>query len=361
MTGERRPTTAPRSAFASTDEMLSPDVLTSLLARPVRSVSREAFTPAGDSSTDAAFEAIHLDGEPTPSLITKTVERARDWVAIATRDDVDREVRVWEAGLLHRLSGPVTQTVVAGARSDSGYTVLMRNVSDWLLPDLPGVPPSASQQNLAIEAMASMHAAFWMDEALLDPFNGLSTLAGFTGHCAPGTLERIRVRMGASGMADWLEEGWDKLPTLTDARLAEDLRAVADDPTLVAETASAYPWTLAHTDPRPANVAIDEERRLVYLLDWTRPAVAPPAVDLLYWVFAANTACATPRAELIDAYSAALERRLGSGFSSTWWEPQLNLCFVAFVACFVPIIVNVNPDAVVGWTERCRPGLRTLG
>lgn len=350
-----------RPVFASPDEMLSPDALASLLGRSVGSVRRESFTPAGDSSTDAAFEAIHLDGEPKPSFITKTVERDRDWVAIATRDDTDREVRVWEAGLLDRLPSPATHTVVAGARPGSGYTVLMRDVSDWLLPDLPGVPPTASQQDLAIEALASIHAAFWMDETLLDPFNGLSSLSEFTGHCAPGTLERIRVRMGASGMADWLEEGWDKLTTLTDARLAEDLRAVADDPTLVAETASAYPWTLAHTDPRPANVAIDEEHQLVYLLDWTRPAVAPPAIDLLYWVFAANTAFATPREELIDAYGAALERRIGSRFSRTWWEPQLDLCFVAFVACFVPIIASVNPDAVAGWTERCRPGLRALG
>jgi hypothetical protein len=359
---EGRPLTSiAHPAFGSLDEMLSLDALASLLGQSVGSVRREPLTPAGDSSTDAAFEAIHLDGEPTPSFITKTVERARDWVAIATRDETDREVRVWEAGLLDRLPTPATHTVVAGARSGSGYAVLMRNVSDWLLPDLPGVPPPASQQDLAIEAMASIHAAFWMDETLLDPFNGLSSLSEFTGHCAPGTLERIRVRMGASGMADWLEEGWDKLPTLTDARLAEDLRAVADDPTLVAETASAYPWTLAHTDPRPANVAIDEERQLVYFLDWTRPAVAPPAVDLLYWIFAANTAFATPREDLIDAYGAALERRIGSRFSSTWWQPQLDLCFVAFVACFVPIIANVNPDAVAGWTERCRPGLRALG
>lgn len=350
-----------RTAFASADEMLSAKALASLLGRPVGSVTRKPFTPAGDSSTEATFEGIYIDGEPQPSLISKTVDRGRDWVAIATRDAIDREVRVWETGLLDRLPLPATHGVIAGARSDLGYTLLMHDLSAHLLPDLAGVPPPMSQQHLVIEAMATMHAGFWMDESLDQPINGLSSLPSFTGHSAPQTIERIRLRMGRAPITDWLEEGWGKLPTLTDPHLAQDLQSVADDPTLLAETAYGFPWTLVHTDPRPANIAVDDAQGRVYFLDWARPALAPPAIDLLYWTFAANTAFASPREELVASYAATLERRLGARFSTAWWEPQLDLCFVAFVACFVPIIANVNPDAVAGWTERCRAGLRALG
>ena len=352
---------AMRTTFASPDEMLSANVLASLLGRPVGSVTRKPFTPAGDLSTGATFEGIHIDGEPRPSLITKTVDRDRDWVAIGTRDVTDREVSVWESGLLDRLPLPATHGVIAGARSDLGYTLLMHDLSAHLLPDLPGVPPPMSQQHLVIEAMASVHAGFWMDESLDEPVHGLSSLPSFVGHTAPRTIERIRVHMGRAPIADWLEEGWSKLPTLTDPHLAQDLQAVADNPTLLAETTAAFPWTLVHTDPRPANIAVDDEQGRVYFLDWTRPALAPPAIDLLYWTFAANTAFASPREELVTIYAATLKRRLGARFSPAWWEPQLDLCFVAFVACFVPIIANVNPDAVAGWTERCRAGLRALG
>ena len=146
-----------------------------------------------------------------------------------------------------------------------------------------------------------------------------------------------------------------------DAGLADDIRAIADDPSLAVETMRNLPWTLVHADPRPANLAIDPQTGSVYLLDWARPASAPPAIDLLYWTFTANNGVPIPREDLILSYVVALERRLGARFSSDWWEPQLDLCFVAFVASFAPIIANVNPEAAVGWTGRCRPGLKALG
>ena len=349
-----------RAAFASLDELLRPDPLASILGRPVESVRRESLA-VDHSTTDAAFEAIYLDGGSEPNLISKTVERDKDWVAIATHDRVDREVRMWESGILARLHGPATHAVVGGARTDTGYTVLMHDISNRLLPTelRSGLPDE--QQKLVIAALASMHAAFWMDLSLTDPFHGLASLSSFVGHCAPRTIERIDARMGRTPFTGWLEEGWNKLPSLTDARLADDLRAVADDPTLVVEAMSELPWTLVHTDPRPANLAVDLESARVTFLDWARPALAPPAIDLAYWLFTANEDVRAPREDLIADYAAALERRLGSRFSSAWWEPQLDLCFVAFTACFAPIIANVNPDAVTGWAERCRPGFRALG
>jgi hypothetical protein len=357
----RRVSADPReiTAFASMDEMLEPDVLASILGRPVESVKRRART-VHDSTTDATFESIYLDGEARPSLISKTVERDRDWVAIATHDRVDREVRTWESGILARLRHSAAHAVVAGARADSGYTVLMHDLSDRLLSNEPGSNVPVRQQQLVVDGLASMHATFWMDRRLADPSLGLATLSSFVSHLAPRTIERVRVRMGRAWITDWLEEGWDKLPSLMNPRLADDLRAIAEDPSLVVEAMSDLPWTLVHTDPRPGNLALDPNTGAVYLLDWARPALSPPALDLAYWLFTANGSSRAPREDLVRSYAAALERRLGSRFSSSWWEPQLDLCFVAFVACFVPIIANVNPDAVAGWTERSRPGMRAL-
>ena len=347
------------TAFASMDEMLEPDVLASILGRPVESVRRQARA-VHDSTTDATFESIYLDGEARPSLISKTVDRDRDWVAIATHDRVDREVRTWESGILARLRGSAAHAVVAGARTDSGYSVLMHDLTDRLLPNEPGRNVPDRQQEHVVDGLASVHATFWMDHTLTDPTLGLATLSSFVSHLAPRTIDRVRIRMGRARITDWLEEGWDKLPSLADPRLAEDLLAIAEDPSLVAEAMSHLPWTLVHSDPRPGNLALDPDTGAVYLLDWARPALAPPALDLAYWLFTANESSRAPREDLVRSYAAALERRLGSRFASSWWEPQLDLCLVAFVACFVPIIANINPDGVGGWAERCRPGMRAL-
>ena len=347
----------PHAAYASQDEMLEPGVLASILGRPVESVRREPRT-VEESSTGAVFETIHLDGEAGASLISKTVERDRDWVAIATYDGVDREVRTWESGILGRLPGPAAHAVVAGARTESGYTVLMQDLSDHLLPSWSPIPDA--EQALVLEAMASMHATFWMDPSLEDPFHGLSSLSSWIGHGAPRTMERLRLRMGPVGIADWIEAGWEKLPSVVDPQLADDLRAIADDPTLVVESMRDLPWTLVHSDLRPANTAVELGSQSAYFLDWARPCLAPPAMDMLYWLFTANSGVPDPRDELIEMYASALERRLGSRFSSDWWDRQLDLCFVAFVACFVPIMTQTNAEATLGWTDRCRPGLRAL-
>jgi hypothetical protein len=352
--------TGARAAFASLDKMLEPDVLATILGRPVRTVQRTPHT-VDDSTTDASFEAIRLDGAPGPSLISKTVERDKDWLAIATHDQVDREVRTWESGILARVPFPAAHAVVAAARTDTGYTVLMHDLSDHLLPNGYGASLPNRHQARVIEALASVHATFWMDPSLGDPALGLASLRSFMGSCSPRTVERIRLRMGRTDFTDWLEEGWDKLPSTVDPKLADDLRAIADDPTLADEKMRGLPSTLVHADPRPANLAIDARTGRVYFLDWARPAVAPPAIDLAYWSFTANNDAPIPREDLLRGYAAALERRLGSRFSSDWWEPQLDLCFVAFVASFAPIIANINPEAAIGWTERCRPGLRALG
>ena len=97
---------ARRRAAASVEEMLAPDALTQVLGRPVRSVERRPFTPTVWFSSGSVFEGIHLDSEVVPSLVMKTPDPDRDWGAITFDDRVDREIRVWETGLLDRLPPP---------------------------------------------------------------------------------------------------------------------------------------------------------------------------------------------------------------------------------------------------------------
>ena len=352
-------------AFASVDEMLSSGSLADILGRRVRSVQRRPFAPPVWYSSGATFEGIHLDDEAVPSLVLKTAVPDRDWGAITFDDRVDREVRVWEAGLLDRLPSPATHALMAAARPPTGYSLLMPNLSDQLLPDEAKASPDSAVQRLVLQALAAMHEEFWLDESIRDPHVSLASLEAFVGHLSLASFERVRAHIGAT-IGQFIDEGWatiavgwERLRSI-DAGVADEMWALANDPAPVVRAASRFPWTLVHTDPRPANIAIDATNQRVYLLDWTRPAAAPPALDLVYWLWAGNEHLSMPRDELLGCYRTELERRLGQRFSGDWWRPQLDVCFVAEFACFAPIIAGRRPDSVSWWIDHVRPGLALL-
>jgi Phosphotransferase enzyme family len=361
----RGPGLARNEAFASVDKMLAAGSVADILGRRVRSVQRRPFAPPVWYSSGATFEGIHLDDESVPSLVLKTTVPDHDWGAITFDDRVDREVRVWETGLLDRLPSPATHAVLAAARPPTGYSVLMPNLSDRLLPDEEKASPEPAEQRRILEALAAMHAEFWLDESIRDPHVGLASLGAFVGHLSLAAFERLRANIGTTigQLLDdaWatISAGWERLRSI-DAGIAEELWALANDPAPVTKAASRFPWTLVHMDPRPANIAIDATTQRVYLLDWTRPAAAPPALDMVYWLWAGNEHLSMPREDVIESYRAALERRRGERFSSARWQAQLDVCFVAQFASFAPIIAGRQPASVSWWIDRVRPGLASL-
>ena len=101
--------------FPTAEQMLDPAAVSDALAQPVETVDRAPMVPKGHSSTEAQFEGIRINGETTPSLVVKTIDRARDWVSVVTGDVVDREVAVWESGLLDMLPSEMGHAVVSAA------------------------------------------------------------------------------------------------------------------------------------------------------------------------------------------------------------------------------------------------------
>lgn len=347
-------------AYPDLDALLELSALGGLLGRRLASVRREPFEPAGWSSTDAVFEGVYLDGEATPSLLAKTVQRDHDWVAVATDDTVDREVRCWESGLLDRLPEPMSHVVLGAARTDRGYSLLMREVSRWLVENTAASPATRQDQVRVIDALAAMHARFWLDATLHERSLGLASLSAFLGHTSPSATEKVRHKGGNPEVLDLAEEGWRRLPMLTDPSFAADIEWLAEDPALVARAAERLPWTLAHADARSANVAIDPDGRVI-LLDWARPVVGPPTVDLAYWIFGGNQHRSVPHDELIEAYASSLRDHLGPRFSEETWDELLGLGLLAVFVPMAPFIARFQPEATTWWMERVRPQLLALG
>jgi aminoglycoside phosphotransferase (APT) family kinase protein len=64
------------------------------------------------------------------------------------------------------------------------------------------------------------------------------------------------------------------------------------------------------------------------LLDWAVVGLAPPAVDLA-WYLAVNSArLPISKEATIDAYRDRLAGALGSRFDPAWWQPQLELALL---------------------------------
>jgi hypothetical protein len=347
-------------ARPSLDALLEPGELGMLLGRRVAEVRREPYEPAGWSSTDAVFEGVYVDGEREPSLVAKTVRRDHDWVAVATDDTVDREVRCWESGLLDRLPQSMRHVVLGTARTDAGYSLLMREVSSWLVPNTAATPTPRRLHAVVLDALAAMHARFWLDDSLTDRWLGLASLAGFVGHTSPSSIEKVRHKGGTSEVLDFAEEGWRRLPMVTDPSFAADVEWLAEDPALVTRAAERWPWTLVHADPRSANAAIDDDGRLI-LLDWARPVVGLPTVDLACWLFGGNQHRAVSHTELIDLYARSLRAHLGPRLADDDWESLVALGLLAVFVPMAPFIARFQPEAATWWMERVRPELLALG
>lgn len=133
-----------------------------------------------------------------------------------------------------------------------------------------------------LRSVASMRAAFFED-ALFDRADpGLCALETFLGHLSPARLPELQAAVPGHFIIDLIGDGWERLPDLIDAGVANDLESLSVDPSPVVRALSLYPRTLLHADVRPQNVAYDGRRATP--VDWARPCAGPPGIDVVYYL-----------------------------------------------------------------------------
>jgi hypothetical protein len=329
--------------------MLRPDEIGRLLGEHVTEVHVADFT-ATSAFSGSAFLTIAVNGEPEPRLFVKRIDGTRDWMARVTRDDRVRSVTVWQHGLLDRFPPEVSSAILACAKDDQGHAILMTNVRDDLLA--AGVPMTARDTDLVLDAMAALHAEFWLDPALLDPDVGVCQPDDLLGFLLLPPERVTRILQEPPSLADpsalhLILEGWEVLPAYIGGDAADRVHAMANERHALGDALSRYPWTLVHGDVRAANLAVrrtEVERQgvdQVVALDMARAARMPPALDLAWYVSASSTLLCCDRADVIEGYRARLEDRLGARFDTAWWEPQLDLALMANAVWFLPFLAGV--------------------
>ena len=160
--------------------------------------------------------------------MVKLSSPACDWIVRGTADSRGREVLVWSTGLLDRLPPEITHPVIACARDEEGWAILMHDVSDQLIPDPLGASPITETDHRRYLALAALHADFG-DTEIVNPALGYCSPWHRYTVFSPATGEREathpnkRIRM--------IREGWPSFLALIAPDVAALLRRLLADPT----------------------------------------------------------------------------------------------------------------------------------
>lgn len=322
-----------RELFASVEDMLAPEALSALLGTPIDDIRQVPFKTA-DALSGAHFLAIRTNGGRGPRLVLKRFSYETDWVMRALEDRQGRAVRAWETGLLDRLPPEIVHGYRACARDGFGWAILMDDLSPFLIP--AGEEPIRDAENASLlDAMASVHVAFWDQAEAADPALGFSRLEIDYVCLTPKTGRREAG--GSDPVPKRLVEGWDLLLSTVEPAIADILAALARDPRPLCDPLRAFPQTVVHADWKLGNLglipAVDGHSRpggppRAVLLDWARVLAAPPAVDLSWYLAVNCVRLPVSKEETIRCYRQCLESRLGRRLDKRQWDAQLELSFL---------------------------------
>jgi hypothetical protein len=215
-----------------------------------------------------ALERVRLaDGR---SLIAKRIVPGGGWIERHTRDE-GREALLFRSGVLGRLDRSIDHAAVAAERDGDAWWVLMRDVSERLLPD--GKRLSREESRLILTAVNAMWEEFWGEQV-----PHVSSLRDCLGLFSPsiGAAERDGVDL----LPKQYEAFWEAFAEAADDDVAEGVLALHEEPSALVARLDSLGATLIHADIRDEQLGLDGDR--LVLLDWGRAAQGHPVVDFAW-------------------------------------------------------------------------------
>jgi hypothetical protein len=246
---------------------------------------REPLTHAGQSGT--GLERIVLaDGR---RLVVKRLS-GEDWVARVTHD-TGREASLWTDGVLARMPHEIDHAVVAAGREGTGTWLLMRDVSDDLLPPDRRLTREESRHLLA--TFAAMHRVFAGER-----IDGACSLEDRIMLVAPATV--TGEVEGVDYLPKMLVVGWEVFAETVPDDVATAVFSAVEDPEPLARELMDCAPTLIHNDLRGANLGLASDRTIV--LDWGMAGTGPCELDFAWYLFVNGWRIDATREQLIDDF-----------------------------------------------------------
>jgi hypothetical protein len=263
----------------------------------------------------------------------------------------------------------IDHAIIACAHDGDNWAILLRDVSDKLLPYTRF---SHIDNEFMLEAMAALHATFFESQLLMDLDLGLCNAGNLYSMFSPQTGQREKG--GLDEVPRRILEGWECVKTVVPPDVADIILSLLDSPKPLCDALGRYPQTLIHGDWRHANQGLERtDRRRLILLDWQLAAATPPAVELGRGLATNSSLLPVSKEEAITSYKQKLAQRLGQRFSESWWEPQLALSLlggflqdgwsIALKATHWHVGANAREHwmtDLVWWSDQVRAGAKWL-
>jgi hypothetical protein len=299
------------------------------LARLIaRATEREVLADAPGKS-GARLERLVIDGE---RYVLKHMDLSSDWTMRTTGCLRGAPLDLWQRDLLGRLPACINQPIVAVARESpkgrqpsGGCTLLMRDVSEWLVPATDEPIPLTQHQSF-LDHMAALHATFWGSGAEVDIVPAMHRYLELSVWTA-----QAEAALGSGHLVPQLiGRGWPLLAEIAPAAAAVVVPLAADPGPLV-EALAATPQTFVHSNFKLDNLGTDDQDRTV-ILDWEAPGLGAPLTDLAWYLAINCRRLPQSKEDSIGVYRTALE---GYGIATAdWWERQLSLSLLGALVQF---------------------------
>jgi hypothetical protein len=277
----------------------------------------------------ARLERLRIAGE---DYVLKHLDLAADWTMRASGSLRGVPLELWESGVLNRLPGCIHQPIVGVVREPAteigpsgGCAVLMRDVSQWLIPATDD-PIPLGQHHAFLRHMAELHAAYWGCGSECEVVPAMHRYL----ELSPWLAEAEAAIGSAHLVPQLVGKGWPLLAEVAPAAAAV-VTPLARDPGPLVTALADTPQTFVHSNWKLDNLGTDDQGRTV-VLDWEQPGRGAALSDLA-WYLAINCRRLPEAKEAsIAGYRSALE---ACGVDTgRWWDRQLALCLLGALVQF---------------------------
>jgi hypothetical protein len=302
----------------SVAEMLIPATLSELLAR---SVTRVACQPM-DGHSGLAGGRLSYVNTNLGRFVLKQMSIDSDWIMFASADEQCRAVRLWEYGLLDQLRPHLEHKIIACARDENGWAILMHDLTghvySWGKPMAPDLVP------VFLDRLARLHAAFWNDPHLPDPRLGLCDVTRLLDSTSLA-MTRNQPESSRGVLPDWITGGWEVMEELLDADVFEKLSRLSRNPLPLIAALNRYPHTLLHGDYRAENMGHSDQP---VIIDWQEATFSLMTIDLAWFVKHDYVSDTLGQESAIGYYRTRLETYLDRHFDDAEWQAMIDLGYL---------------------------------
>jgi hypothetical protein len=258
-------------------------------------VTREVLAAPDGKSGNVVERVTLADGR---ALIVKRLSRGGDWLARATLD-AGRIALLWDHGYLARMPSVVHHAVVSVEIEADGWVILMDDVSRALIQEQTIVTRDASRR--VMTAMRAMAEEFWGEHV-----DGLCSLETRYAFLSPATA--AREADGQNQVPRLIGRGWEVFAEVVPSDVADAVIAILERPELLAAELSRSEASLIHGDLKFGNLGFQGDR--VVMIDWgDRAGIAPPAVELAWYLAINATRLEATHSELVADFRSEMGER----------------------------------------------------